>query len=646
MIKKTVLLLINFLVIFLITSHGQLRLPKLVSDGMVLQRGTVVNIWGWAEPGKTVQINFLNGTYKTTAGKEGEWQVTLPELKAGGPHTMHIVSSDTIVLNNILIGEVWVASGQSQMDMDMNRVSPLYEEEIRQAGNENIRYFAVPTAYDFNSPQKDLPSGKWESIRQDNILGVSAIAYFFADELWKKYQVPVGIIRSSLGGSPAEAWMSEEALKAFPEHLQEAQKFRDPELIKKTEAADRKRSAEWYGTLNRLDKGYKEAAMTWHHPELDVTSWPQMKVPGYWADGPLGQVNGVVWFRKDFDLPAGAAGKPARLNLGRIVDADSVFVNGVFTGAVSYQYPPRRYKIPEGILHEGRNTIVVRVVSNGGRGGFVPDKPYELIVENEIIDLKGAWHYRLGAKMDPLPSQTFIRWKPTGLFNGMLAPISRYTIKGVIWYQGESNTDNPGEYAQLFPAMIKNWREQWKQGNFPFLFVQLHNYMESYDYPTESKWALTREAQTRALELPNTAMAVAIDLGEWNDIHPLNKKDVARRLALAAQKSAYKEKNIVASGPVFKSMDIRADSIIITFTNTGSGLMIRGKDSLKHFAIAGADRKFVWARAEIKGNRIIVTAAGVNNPVAVRYAWADNPEGANLYNKEGLPAAPFRTDNW
>jgi sialate O-acetylesterase len=417
-------------------------------------------------------------------------------------------------------------------------------------------------------------------------------------------------------------------------------------LINKIQREESENVKAWYEKLNKSDEGYKDPKMPWYRPEVDVSGWSVMKVPGYWADGDLGQVNGVVWFRKDVNLSPDMAGKSARLNLGRIVDADSVFINGTYVGSVSYQYPPRRYDIPENILKEGNNTIIVRLISNSGRGGFVPDKPYELVVESNTIDLKGSWHYRLGAKMDPTPGQTFIRWKPTGLYNGMIAPLTNYSIKGVIWYQGESNTDRPLEYDSLFPAMITNWRDKWNQGDFPFIYVQLHNFMESYGYPTESNWALTRDAQLHALSLPNTAMAVAIDLGEWNDIHPLNKKDVAKRLALAAQKTAYNQQNIVSSGPIYQSMRIENDSIIITFSDIGNGLIIKGGGELKYFAIAEHDRKFVWANAKISGDKVIVWSEKVKMPVAARYAWADNPDGANLYNSEGLPASPFRTDNW
>jgi sialate O-acetylesterase len=339
-------------------------------------------------------------------------------------------------------------------------------------------------------------------------------------------------------------------------------------------------------------------------------------------------------------------GKKAKLILGRIVDADSVFINGVFVGTISYQYPPRRYEIPSNLLKEGENTIVVRIISNEGNGGFVLDKRYEIIAGNDTINLKGDWHYRLGAKMEPLASQTFIRWKPLGLYNAMLYPLLKYRMKGVIWYQGESNADRPLEYREILPAVIQDWRNNWNQGVFPFLYVQLPNFMKAKNQPSESNWALLREAQLQTLSLPNTAMAVTIDIGEWNDIHPLNKKDVGKRLALAAEKVAYRDEHVVSSGPLYQSMKIDGNKILLTFTNTGGGLVAQGNGELKHFAIAGADAKFVWAKARIENSTVIVWNDTISNPIAVRYAWADNPEGANLYNKEGLPASPFRTNQF
>ena len=336
--------------------------------------------------------------------------------------------------------------------------------------------------------------------------------------------------------------------------------------------------------------------------------------------------------------------KPARLLLGRVVDSDRTYVNDKFVGSVSYQYPPRKYDLPENLLKAGKNTIVVRVINNVGRGGFLLDKPYQLIAGNRTIDLKGPWQYKLAATMEPLPGKTFIEWQPLGLYNGMIAPLLNYTIKGVIWYQGESNTARPHEYQKLFPALIADWRRQWNQGDFPFLYVQLANYMQAKDQPSESNWAELREAQLKTLSVPDTAMAVAIDIGEWNDVHPLDKEDVGKRLALGAQKVAYGDDTVVYSGPIYQSMEIEGNRITLAFTHVGSGLIAKG-GKLKEFAIAGADKKFVWATAKIEGDKVIVRNDDIPNPVAVRYAWADNPEGANLYNKEGLPASPFRTDN-
>jgi sialate O-acetylesterase len=635
-----------FLILFLlipVTGLSQVTLPKLIADGMVLQRDTDVKIWGWASAYEQISVHFRDMTYRSAADSAGEWEIVLSDLKAGGPYEMIIEAGNRITLQDILIGDVWVVSGQSNMELPMRRVRSLYEEEIATGQNDYIRYFNVPQKYDFNTPQKDLDSGHWQKTDPETVREFSAAAYFFAKELYETYHIPIGLINTSLGGSPAEAWMSEEALKEFPVHYQEAQRFKDSDLINQIESADRARINAWYAELNRIDKGYQDT-LRWDDPSLDISDWSGMNIPGFWADTDLGAVNGVVWFKKEISIPEDEADQPAELNLGAIVDADSVFVNGRFVGTTSYQYPPRSYSIPAGILKKGKNTIAIRVINERGRGGFVPDKPYGLVVGNHTIDLKGRWCYRLGAVMEPLESQTFIRWKPLGLYNAMISPLLNYSIKGVIWYQGESNADRPVEYRRLFPAMIQDWRHNWNRGDFPFLFVQLANFMEAKDQPSESNWAMLREAQHRALSVSNTGMAVTIDIGEWNDIHPLNKKDVGKRLALGARKIAYGE-DIVFSGPEYQSMHIDGNKIILNFTNTGSGLMVNGEE-LNQFAIAGPDSQFVWAHARIEDDKVIVWNDDVPDPIAVRYAWADNPEGANLYNKEGLPAIPFRTDDF
>jgi len=642
-VKILSLAICSFVLLISQVALCQVKLPLLVSDGMVLQRDANVKIWGWADANEKIAINFNGKTHETAAGADGKWAVMLSDLKAGGPYSMDINASNHITLTNILIGDVWVCSGQSNMELPMNRVKNRYPDVIANADNPNIRQFIVPHVYDFKGPKENVKSGSWVSANPKSVLEFTAVGYFFAKELYEKYHVPIGLINASLGGSPAQAWLSEDALKAFPEYMETAKKFKDSNYISQITEKEKAVSDAWYGRIQQLDKGLEKGQQPWFDVNYDASQWLTMNVPGYWADGSLGNVNGVVWFRKEIDVPASIIGKPAKLLLGRIVDGDFTYVNGKQVGSVSYQYPPRIYDVPSGLLKEGKNIIVVRVINNSGRGGFVSDKPYQLSAGGQTIDLKGKWQYKLGATMEPLPGKTFIEWQPEGLYNGMAAPLLNYKIKGVIWYQGESNTAKPREYQKLFSAMITDWRQKWNQGDFPFLYVQLANFMEVKNQPSESGWAELREAQLKTLAVPNTGMAVTIDLGEWNDIHPLNKEDVGKRLALAAQKAAYGDDKVVYSGPIYQSMKIEGNKIVLTFTNTGGGLTAKGGGELKYFAIAGADKKFVWAKATIDGNNLVVWSDRLANPVAVRYAWADNPEGANLYNEEGLPASPFGT---
>ena len=635
---------LSFLISF--TVFSQVRLPRLISDGMVLQRDARVNIWGSAEQNEEISIQFIDSIYRINADNNGNWKLILSRLRAGGPYTMTITASNIITIRDIMVGDVWVCSGQSNMELPVKRVSPIYEKEIANSENTNIRQFAVPQHYNFQRPQDDVESGSWKAANPQSVLEFSAAGYFFAKELCDREKVPIGLINTSLGGSPAESWISEEALKAFPEYFKEAQLFKDSTLIRQIENQDKTRIQAWYTVLRQKDEGYKDPHNVWYDPSITTSGWGTMKVPGYWSGTDLGPVNGVVWFRRDITIPPSIVGKPAKLILGRIVDADSVFFNGEFVGTTSYQYPPRRYDIPTNVLRVGTNTVVVRVISNSGKGGFVLDKQYAITTADTAIDLRGDWKFRLGATMEPLASQTFVRWKPLGLYNAMIAPLLNYRIKGIIWYQGEANAGRPIEYRTLFPALIRDWRKNWKQGDFPFLFVQLPNFMEAKKEPSESNWALLREAQLNALDLPSTGIAVTIDIGEWNDIHPLDKKDVGKRLALAAKKVAYGDDSVVSSGPLYQSMKVDANKILLTFTNIGSGLVAKGGEELKCFAIAGPDKKFVWAQAKIEDNTVVVWGDSISNPVGVRYAWADNPAGANLYNQEGLPASPFRTDDW
>jgi sialate O-acetylesterase len=372
-----------------------------------------------------------------------------------------------------------------------------------------------------------------------------------------------------------------------------------------------------------------------------------MQLPNYWQEQGLKNVaGGVVWFKKDIDVPASLTGIQATLRLGNLIMRDSTFVNGTFVGSETNKYVPRKYNVGASLLKAGRNTITVRVLNESGDGGFIKDKPYVLEIGETNIDLTGQWKYKLAVDTKPLRRDDVTRFQvqPTAMYHGMLSPLIGYGIKGVIWYQGETNVSRAKEYRTLFPSLINSWRKEWKQGDVPFLYVQLANINKPKSEPDESKLAELQDAQTLALSLPNTGMAVANDVGEWNDVHPLNKAEVGRRLALTARTVAYGEKKVVSSGPLYRSMKIDGNKIIISFSSIGGGLSAKDGGTLKYFAIAGADKKFVWAQATIAGDKVVVWSDSVSAPVAVRYAWADNPVGANLVNKEGLPASCFRTD--
>jgi sialate O-acetylesterase len=641
-------LVLSCLLLIINTSiQAQLRLPKLISDGMVLQRDATLKIWGWATPGERITVRFKNKTYKTVTETSGQWQVKLPPTSAGGPFTMEIVGNSTLDLKDILIGDVWFCSGQSNMVHQLNIHDVTYAKEIAEANYPQIRQFWIPTLTNLQASQPDIPNGLWRSAVGEDVRPFSAVAYFFAKKLYERYKIPIGIINASVGGTPIEAWTSAEGLTDFAALKATIDKNKDTTYI--NSLARRQPT-----TTNRpappVDLGL---AGKWYEPSYTSKGWHPINVPGYWEDQGVKDLNGVVWYRKEVNIPASMTGKPARVFLGRIVDADELYINGKSVGKTTYMYPQRRYPVPADLLKEGKNVFVVRVTNNAGKGGFVPDKPYCIFAGADTVDLKGTWYYKVGTAYRPLIGGGFPGGNPAGginaqnqpaaLYNAMVAPEINYAIKGFCWYQGEANAGKPQEYAALLPALIKDWRQKWQQGDLPFLYVQLPGFMDYNYQPTESNWAMLRESQLKALVVPNTAMAVAIDRGEWNDIHPDNKKDVGERLALAALKTAYKE-NLVSSGPLYQSTAIDGAKISISFTNLGGGLITNDGDEPSEFAIAGADKKFVWAKAKIEDGKVIVWSDEVADPKYVRYAWADNPVNPNLYNKEGLPASPFRTD--
>ena len=602
--------------------NAKIRLPKLISDCLVLQRDVPLKIWGWADVGEKVTIRLDGNYYETEADLNGDWLVTLPPHKAGGPFLLEV---NEIAIRDVLIGDVWLCSGQSNQETPIHRLTEMFPE-INVSNNHMIRHYKVPTQDSKEYLQEEIAgNAQWHSGVASEVMNWTALAYFYAVEAYEKTGVPQGMLVSSLGGSAIESWIGQEHLKEFPQLLLDKEALNGFEQAKK-------------------DKGEGK----WNQWDWDDSDWKTMQMPGTWRENGL-NVRGTVWMRKDFEIPESMEGRQAKLSMGTLVHNDAVFVNGVYVGSTGYEYPPRRYQIPAGVLRKGKNTIAVRLNAPAGNGEFIKDKPYKIIGDAAEIDLTGSWKYKVGLDMDDVtPYAERLKNRNnvgSGLYNGMIYPIRNYQVRGTIWYQGESNAGNTSRYAELVSSLITNWRELWNMPEMPFLLMQLPNFMQKHDKPTDSGWARIREAQLQAFKtIPNTALAVTYDVGEWNDIHPLNKKDMAKRLFLGARKVVYGEK-LVYAGPVYKDMKVEGNKIIITFTDTGRGLMAKG-GILKHFAIAGEDRQFVWADAVIRGNKVIVSSKDVKQPVAVRYAWSDNPEDANLCNKEGLLASPFRTDHW
>lgn len=609
---------------------------------MVLQRDRKIVVWGWASVNEKITVSFAGKQRKATTPATGRWRVEFPAMKAGGPYTMKINGKNEIVLNGILIGDVWLCAGQSNMVHQLDIHDVTYAKEIETANYPQIRHFKVPTQPTLSGVSDDITGGAWQQAVSEQVRPFSAVAYFFAKKLYDKYHVPIGLINASVGGTPIEAWTNEQGYREWPEMLKIINENKDTAFVR-----THTMRFPGGGPGEIVDKGLT-GEKPWYDVNFIPKNWRTINVPGFWEDQGVRDVNGVVWFRREIELPPSMAGKAARVFLGRIVDADKLYINGKEVGNTTYQYPQRRYKVPAGVLVAGKNVFVVRITNNFGKGGFVPDKPYCIFTENDTVDLKGTWLYKVGevyVPRRPPNAKPGERWinpqnEPTALYNGMVGPYTQYPVKGVLWYQGESNTGRAKEYAKHMEALVKGWREVYADPQLPFIYAQLPGFGDFTYLPTESGWAELRESQRQALSIPRTAMTVNIDLGEWNDIHPDNKKDVGERMAIAAQKIVYGE-DIVHSGPLYKSHVITENKFIISFSHIGSGLTTNDGEALDEFSIAGSDKKFVRAKAKIEGDKVIVWSDEIAEPKYVRYAWADNPDNPNLFNKEGLPASPF-----
>lgn len=523
--------------------EAKVKLPALISDGMVLQREQPVKVWGTANAGESVQVKFLKhaapagvkggklkAAYTATADADGKWSIVLPAMKAGGPYIMQV---NEIELKDILVGDVWLCSGQSNMELPVARVTDMFREEIAAYENTNIRQLKVPNIFNFHAPQQDLPQHvAWKPLTRENVMNFSALAYFFAKAKYEKDGIPVGLINSSWGGTPVEAWISEEGLKEFPKYVNDKRQYEDDAYLKSIKQTEGLNFYRWNLSLYRGDAGLHEAT-PWYAADYNDKDWKTVDLfSTAWATNGLNPVNGSHWFRKTVEVPQAWHGKEATLRLGCIVDADSVYVNGTFVGTVSYQYPPRIYTIPAGVLKAGKNTVTVRLISNNGYAHFVPEKPYKIICGTEEVSLTGDWKYRTGAQMPPAPGMMFFCYKPVCLYNAMIAPLKDFSVRGVIWYQGESNVDRRNEYAALLTAMIADWRRTFGNPELPFYIVELADFLSKEDTGGRKAWAEMRGEQARVAETnQHTRLIRNSDLGEWNDIHPLDKKTLGGRIA-------------------------------------------------------------------------------------------------------------------
>ncbi|TDG35549.1 9-O-acetylesterase [Pedobacter changchengzhani] len=630
-------------------SAAKVKLPSFFADNMVLQQKTKANIWGWATKSKAISIttSWNNKTYKSVASASGDWKVAVATPSYGGPYQITISDGEVTTLKNVLIGDVWLCSGQSNMEMPLAGWGKIknYEQEISDANYPQIRLLQAAHVMSF-VPLADVKlanGGGWEECSPKSIAEFSATAYFFAREVYKQTGIPIGLIHTSWGGTFAEAWTSVNALSTMSDYATAAKLNAEKVKGRGIPYTDRMRT--WRADLIKADQGYSNEKEIWTGVDFDDSSWKMLKTPGYWANGDLKNLDGVVWTRKEINLPQSMFGKDLQLHLGYIDDNGIIFFNGVKVGDTDDDHNNGTYTVPAKLVRAGKNVITIRIFDTGGGGGIIGDKnSLTLKFEGgEAISLVGDWKYKIGldlAKVGPEPEPDDSPYQFGVLYNAMIHPFLNYNIKGVIWYQGEDNASRPKQYRTLFPLMINNWRSSFKQGNFPFYFVQLANYLSKEDKPGESNWAELRDAQRNTLKLPNTGMATIIDVGEGKDIHPKNKQDVGKRLALIALHNDY-NKDIEYAGPVYTTSKVEGKNIILSFAHA-KGLKAKGDGNLKGFAIAGADKVWHWADATIKGNEISVSSKEVAEPKFVRYDWAHNPDG-NLYNDSDLPASPFQT---
>lgn len=617
-----------------------LTLPRLLSSGMILQKEKRIHIWGWDEPGSSIEITFRNESISIRSNKEGRFDGYLSPRAAGGPYTMEIAddAGNVTQIDDILIGTVWFVSGQSNIDIDMERCRDNYVNELSECKDDGIRFFQVSPNADYHDPINELLSGSWKKTELTNIFSFSAAGYFFANQVRKQTGMPVGIIQASLGGSRITSWLSKKMLNGYTDLIAEAMKYSNDKFLQSEITNNEILSSAWHDELDKKDKGIEEHWENDSFENLDGT----IELPCIFENTGLKGFSGSVWLFRTLSVSKDMAGKCANLWLGTMVDSDTVFVNGKEVGQTAYQYPPRKYSIPAGTLLFGTNTIAIRLVVENGMGRVTPRKGYFIFNEQGVIRLDGEWKYRIGTYMEQISPTNFVNWKATGLFNGTAFPCTNYPVEGMVWYQGESNTHEKYDYRDLLERYVYGYRELWGE-ELPFLLVQLPNF--SIDNTDEEEWPDLREKQRSVLTIPKTRMAVTIDIGEDNDLHPHEKKELGRRLALMAGNLAFGRKEEY-SGPV----PVKAG--IIERNNQGikvclelehsAGLFAKG-DRITDFSFVDDEGRKTVATAKLGDNCITLSCDEYDAvPLFLLYCYCNTPTGALIYNDSDLPMSPFR----
>lgn len=614
--------------------EDKLRLAGMFQDGCVLQQGEGTRIWGFGTSGRQVSISIQGQQVCGKTSQEGRFELKLPMLLPGGPYELKVQGENQEeVASQVFVGDVFVCAGQSNMELPMRRVAVRYPEEFENGGCEGVHIFKVMENPEFQKSLKEHKEASWHTCRREYLEEASAMSYFLGKYLHKKRKVPIGILNLSLGGTPAEAWMSRKGLKVYPELLEIAVKYENEEL------------------RTQIVEKYEKDIQEWHRnleiQEASTAAGKQgiIQIPGLLKEQGLSGFCGVMWISRTFQMSEGAEEETGLLRLGTLVDSDKVFVNGVLVGETGYRYPPRRYPISKGVLKTGENHIAIRLVCQEGDGRITPGKNYDLVLENrDKILLDGQWKYEIKAISDPAPVQEFLNRKPACLFQGMVAPCIPYSVKGVVWYQGESNDRQPEQYESLLQSLILDWRNHWNQEKLPFVIVQLPNC--GIDIATGDAWPLIRRAQSRAERLQDVAVTVNLDIGEDNDLHPLNKKEAARRAGLALERLVYGEE-VTYQGPKPENMfwDAQTRQLVLEFTAGSQGdlRVLQGK-APDGFQVETGDGIFQTVQAKIEGNKVFLNCGERKKVKHVRYAWSCTPGRHLLCNEDGLLAEPFELE--